>query len=76
MTVAVNARDWQTYRSGIYNGCTSTEVNHDIFLVGVNTNAWKLKNSWGKTWGEYGYIRLAPGNTCGICQNPGFGFKR
>ena len=76
LTVAVNAKDWQTYRSGIYNGCTSTEVNHDIFLVGVNANAWKLKNSWGKTWGEYGYIRLAPGNTCGICEKPGFGFKK
>lgn len=67
LTVAVNAVDWQTYRSGVFNGCTSVDVNHDILLVGVNTESWRLKNSWGVRWGEYGYIRLKTGNTCGIC---------
>ena len=50
-TVAVNAKTWQSYRSGVYNGCTSNEVNHDIYLIGVNKDAWRLKNSWGLTWG-------------------------
>jgi len=76
LTVAVNAKDWQSYRAGIYNGCTSTEVNHDILLIGLSATAWRLKNSWGQKWGEYGYIRLATGNTCGICEKPGFGFKK
>jgi len=76
LTVAVNAKTWQTYRSGIYDGCTSTEVNHDILLIGVATGLWRLKNSWGVRWGEYGYIRLKSGNTCGICEKPGFGFKK
>lgn len=74
LTVAVNAADWQTYRSGVYNGCTSTDVNHDILLIGYNPSSWRLKNSWGNRWGEYGYIRLAAGNTCGICEKPAFGF--
>lgn len=75
LTVAVNAVDWQSYRAGIYNGCTSNEVNHDIFLSGVTLTNWRLKNSWGLKWGEYGFIRLALGNTCGICEKPAFGFK-
>jgi C1A family cysteine protease len=75
LTVAVNALDWQTYRSGIFNGCTSTTVNHDIILIGVNAESWRLKNSWGVRWGEYGYIRLKTGNTCGICEKPAFGFS-
>jgi len=37
MTVAVNAQTWQSYKSGIYDGCTSTEVNHDTYLIGVTT---------------------------------------
>lgn len=75
MTVAVNAQTWQSYKSGIYNGCASTEVNHDVYLVGVSTTSWRVKNSWGVRWGEYGYIRVALGDTCGICQKPGFGIK-
>lgn len=67
MTVAVNAQTWQSYKAGIYNGCTSTEVNHDTYLIGVTTDYWRIKNSWGNRWGEYGYIRLKIGNTCGIC---------
>ena len=76
MTVAVNAKTWATYRSGIYDGCTSTEVNHDTYLIGATAAYWKIKNSWGIRWGEYGYIRLKIGNTCGICEKPGFGFKK
>jgi C1A family cysteine protease len=76
LTVAVNAVDWQSYKAGIYNGCTSTEVNHDILLIGVNTESWRLKNSWGTKWGEFGYIRLKLGNTCGVCEKPAFGFAK
>jgi len=75
LTVAVNALDWMTYKSGVFNGCTSNEVNHDIFLAGATLTYWRLKNSWGVRWGEYGYIRLNVGNTCGICEKPAFGFK-
>jgi C1A family cysteine protease len=76
LTVAVNALDWQTYRSGVFDGCKSTEVNHDILLIGVNTESWRLKNSWGARWGEYGFIRLKTGNTCGICEKTAFGFAK
>ena len=76
MTVAVNAKQFQTYKSGVFDGCTSTEVNHDTYLIGANQGYWRLKNSWGVRWGEYGYMRLKSGNTCGICEKPGFSWKR
>lgn len=38
-----------------------------VLLTGLADEYWKCKNSWGTTWGESGYIRLARGNTCGIC---------
>jgi cathepsin L len=74
LTVAVNTTNWQFYRSGVLENC-GNEVNHDIFLVGFSEAAWRLKNSWGVRWGEYGYIRIRMGDTCGICSKPGFGYK-
>jgi C1A family cysteine protease len=74
LTVAVNIDNWQLYKSGIFDNCGST-VGHDVYLVGFTADNWRVKNSWGVRWGEYGYIRLKMGNTCGICSRPGFGFK-
>ncbi|OTF73053.1 Group 1 mite allergen-like protein (Cysteine protease) [Euroglyphus maynei] len=67
--VAVNAdRLSKNYRGGIINDRScSTQVNHAILLVGYTSRAWILKNSWGSSWGERGYFRLARGqNMCGI----------
>ena len=37
------------------------------------TEYWKVKNSWGSSWGESGYIRMAMGkNMCGIAQQPSY----
>jgi hypothetical protein len=66
LSVAVDASNWKAYRSGVFSNCTE-KVTQDALLVGQTTNYWKVKNSWGLGWGEYGYIRLALGNTCGIC---------
>jgi C1A family cysteine protease len=64
--VSADATNWNKYTSGIFNNC-ATNINHDIMLVGYTSTYWKIKNSWGTGYGEQGYIRLAPGNTCGIC---------
>lgn len=64
--VSCDATNWSKYSSGIFNNCKAN-LNHDIMLVGMTSTYYKIKNSWGSSWGEQGFIRLAPGNTCGIC---------
>jgi len=68
VTVSVDALTWQHYSGGIMNNC-GTSLDHAVLAVGYDTAGnWKVKNQWSSSWGEKGYIRLAPGNTCGICQ--------
>ena len=74
MTVAVNLDNWASYKSGILSNC-GPNVQHDVYLVGATNAYWRIKNSWGTKWGESGYIRIAMGNTCGVCSKPGYGFK-
>lgn len=67
ISVAVDASNWSGYKSGIFNNC-KTSLNHGVTLFGVTDQYWRIKNSWGISWGESGTIRLARGNTCGICN--------
>jgi C1A family cysteine protease len=52
---------FQTYKSGLFNGACST-INHAVVLVGYGVSGaykyWLIRNSWGTTWGENGYIRV------------------
>ena len=70
ISVAVDATNWSKYSSGIFNNCAAS-LNHAVLLVGVSGTYWKIKNSWGTSWGESGYIRLTLGNTCGLCNHEG-----
>lgn len=69
ISVAVDATNWSPYKTGIFNNC-GTKLNHGVLLTGVTSadGSWKIKNSWGTGWGESGFIRLAKGNTCGVCN--------
>lgn len=69
MAVRVDATNWKSYASGIFNNC-DTKINHAVFMVGSSEQAWTIKNSWSPLWGEQGFIRLAKGNTCAVCQGP------
>ena len=66
VVVHVDARTWRNYQGGILTEC-GTVRNHYALLVGRGIGFWKIRNSWGKLWGEHGHIRIKSGNTCGIC---------
>jgi len=68
VSVGVDATNWAAYQTGIFSNC-GTNLNYDALLVGQTDDYWTLKNSWGTGWGESGYIRLAPGDTCGVCDS-------
>jgi cathepsin L len=68
IAVAVAASNWSFYSSGIFSNCNE-RLNHGVVLTGYTSSYWMIKNSWGAFWGESGYIRLAPGNTCGVLND-------
>jgi cysteine peptidase B len=75
LSIAVDATSWQTYTGGIMTNCQSTQVDHGVLIVGFDdansTPYWIVKNSWGPTWGEEGYIRVKKGSDeCLITYDP------
>jgi len=82
VSVAINVVfDFQFYSSGVYDSssCSSDpqQLNHGVVVVGFDNTAskpfWIVRNSWGASWGEQGYIRMAKGkNLCGIADNASY----
>mgnify|MGYP001071572771 FL=1 len=72
VAVAVEANsNFQFYSSGVFSGPCGKALNHGIAAVGYDLDGsspyYIVRNSWGASWGEGGYIRMAAGkNLCGI----------
>ncbi|CAM0907964.1 unnamed protein product [Alopecurus aequalis] len=65
VSVALDGGDslFQFYKGGVLSGDCGTELDHGITVVGYGvaddgTKFWVIKNSWGTSWGEDGYIRM------------------
>ena len=86
VSVAIDANSYyfQSYSSGILTSeeC-GTDLDHAVLVVGYGQEGdipyWLVKNSWGETWGEGGYVRIGISNTssnpegiCGIAMAPSF----
>ncbi|CAI5726618.1 hypothetical protein KXD40_002276 [Peronospora effusa] len=85
VSVAIEAdqKAFQFYKTGVFNLTCGTSLDHGVLAVGYGTENgqkfWKVKNSWGPSWGEKGYIRLAregngPAGQCGIASVPSYPF--
>jgi len=74
-TIGVNASPWSSYSGGIFDTNCGAQLNHAVTCVGYDTNQgyWIVKNSWGGSWGESGYIRLVMGkNMCGLANDASY----
>ena len=84
VSVAIEADKsaFQFYKSGVFNnaGC-GTQLDHGVLAVGYGSlngeDFYKVKNSWGTTWGDAGYILLGRGSQynngagqCGMLSGP------
>merc|ERR1719421_523376 len=73
---------FQSYKSGVLDSpFCGTQLDHGVLLVGYGTQSgplgskdyWIVKNSWGETWGEDGYIRMVRGkNMCGLANQASY----
>merc|ERR1712054_290490 len=74
LSVCVDASRWSSYSGGILSTCGSS-VDHCVQAVGIDESNgyWKVRNSWGTSWGESGFIRLAYGeNLCEIASDANY----
>ncbi|XP_063362564.1 cathepsin L [Cydia amplana] len=79
VSVAIDAsqESFQFYSDGVYydENCSSENLDHGVLVVGYGSDEsggdyWLVKNSWGRTWGDLGYIKMARNrnNHCGIAS--------
>jgi cathepsin L len=79
IAISVDA-SWGGYETGVYTGACGTTIDHAVQLVGYGTDSnsghdyWLVRNSWGASWGEKGYIRIQRfgdgKEPCGTDKNP------
>jgi C1A family cysteine protease len=82
VSVAIEADQdaFQLYKSGVLDSrkC-GKQLDHGVLVVAYGTDAtlgkdyYKVKNSWGASWGEAGYIRMVRGkDQCGIADSASY----
>ena len=78
-SICIDASNWsfQLYNGGIYDedSCSQWNLDHAVNCIGYGTEGstayWLVRNSWGTSWGEDGYIRMIKNknNQCGVASS-------
>jgi len=73
IAIQANQLAFQSYSGGVLSGVRCGQrLDHGVLAVGYGTDNgidyWKVKNSWGTSWGEGGYIRIekSSADLCGV----------
>jgi C1A family cysteine protease len=67
VSIAIEAdqREFQLYKSGVFSTACGVNLDHGVLVVGYGTennlDYYLVKNSWGTSWGDDGYIKLGRG---------------
>lgn len=80
LAIGINAYPLNWYAYGVIDwgndNCKHDDINHAVVLVGYGhddeegLDFWRIRNSWGESWGEKGYFRVSRGKgTCGVNQH-------
>lgn len=74
--------DFQFYSGGVFEGECGTDLDHAVLVIGYGSTQedgeyWIVKNSWGTSWGEKGYMRIkrdvdAKEGLCGLAMIPSY----
>jgi len=79
VSVAIQADQsvFQFYKSGVLtSSACGTQLDHAVMSVGYGNedgeDYFLVRNSWGASWGDHGYIKIGADNVCGILQSPSY----
>ena len=82
VAIQANLETFQFYSRGVYRDerCSVEGLDHGVLVVGYGVEEvtgeeyWLIKNSWGTTWGEEGYIKIArnENDMCGVASTASF----
>lgn len=72
VTIEADQSVFQMYHGGVFNSPScGTNLDHAVAAVGYGTENGQefywVRNSWGASWGDQGYIKIAAVDGAGIC---------
>ena len=83
IAIEADTRYFQSYSGGVLTSSScGTSLDHGVLIVGYGAengiDYWLVKNSWGTSWGDKGYVKIARSDStndagiCGIAMDPSF----